>query len=66
MDDLNGDGKLNYADAQLLYQIADDLFTEHDHAQLQGGLGVYRSNAVHGPFIHIDDRGKRARWGLIP
>lgn len=66
MDDLNADGVLDYADAQYLYEIADKLFSEDEHPGLQGGLGVYRSTSAHGPFIHIDARGKRARWGLIP
>lgn len=66
MDDINGDGELNYADAQLLYLIADELFAEDGNALLRGGLGVYRSTATHGPFIHIDARGRPARWGLIP
>jgi hypothetical protein len=27
-----------------------------------GGLGVYPANRAHGPFIHVDVRGYRARW----
>ena len=27
-----------------------------------GGLGVYGSTSAHGPFIHVDVRGTRARW----
>jgi len=27
-----------------------------------GGLSIYRRNAVHGPFVHLDARGQRARW----
>lgn len=66
MDDLNGDGRLDYRDAQFLYRIADELYSRKEHKQLRGGLGVYRSTSAHGPFIHIDARGARARWGLIP
>ena len=66
MDDLNGDSQLDYRDAQFLYVIADKLFSSDDYQGLRGGLGVYRSTAAHGPFIHLDARGKRARWGLIP
>lgn len=66
MDDLNSDGVLDYRDAQLLYRIADELFAGDEHQKLHGGLGVYDSTAAHGPFIHLDARGKRARWGLVP
>jgi uncharacterized protein YcbK (DUF882 family) len=27
-----------------------------------GGLGIYGSTSAHGPFIHVDVRGTRARW----
>jgi hypothetical protein len=27
-----------------------------------GGMSIYRRNPVHGPFVHVDTRGYRARW----
>lgn len=66
MDDLNGDGNHDYRDAQWLYRRAEALFANRPHRHLRGGLGVYRSTAAHGPFLHMDARGRRARWGLIP
>lgn len=66
MDDLNGDGILNFRDAQFLYRLADEYFGRPENAHLRGGLGVYRSTSAHGPFLHIDARRVRARWGLIP
>ena len=30
--------------------------------ELVGGAGVYTAAPGHGPFIHIDTRGYRARW----
>ena len=66
MDDLNRDGRLDFRDAQYLYRIADRLFSDPVYAMLRGGLGVYRSNTVHGPFLHIDARQQRARWGELP
>lgn len=66
MDDLNRDGKISYADAQLLYVWANELYGRRPHRSLRGGMGVYRSTAAHGPFVHIDERGSRARWGLLP
>jgi Peptidase M15 len=66
MDDLNGDGKSNYVDAQLLYTWANALFREPQNSHLAGGLGVYERNPAHGPFLHMDARGQRARWGIMP
>jgi hypothetical protein len=66
MDDLNGDGRSDYRDAQYLYRLADTLFSEERYRELRGGIGVYRSNSAHGPFLHIDARQQRARWGLRP
>lgn len=66
MDDINGDGRGNYRDAQQLYLWANALFRRPEHSRLAGGLGVYRRNPAHGPFLHVDARGRRARWGLIP
>jgi hypothetical protein len=66
MDDLNGDGALDYRDAQWLYRLANDFFARPEHAELRGGLGVYRTTSAHGPYLHVDARGRRARWGLIP
>lgn len=63
MDDVNKDGKRDRADAAYLYQIANSLFPRQNRPELTGGLGEYGSNAAHGPFIHVDVRGSRARWG---
>lgn len=66
MDDLNGDGVSDYRDAQRLYRLADRLFSVEAHRRLRGGLGVYRRNSAHGPFLHVDAREQRARWGALP
>lgn len=64
MDDINGDGKVNEKDAILLYEFANNPET-HDHRDdLVGGIGVYKPNAVRGPFVHVDVRGTKARWGI--
>lgn len=62
MDDLNGDNRIDKRDADFLYDFAADLFSRRTDLP-RGGLGAYRANAFHGPFLHIDGRGKRARWG---
>ncbi|GAC1657775.1 MAG: hypothetical protein NVS4B3_24670 [Gemmatimonadaceae bacterium] len=36
---------------------------EAAHPDLVGGTGIYRATRTHGPFVHIDVRGIRARWG---
>jgi hypothetical protein len=64
MDDLNGDGKIDYRDAAVLYDIIDGLVTETWYAPFVGGLGRYRKTANHGPFVHVDARGFKARWGV--
>lgn len=60
MDDLDGDGRVTLADARWLAGVADRV--ERAHPQVTGGIGIYRANAVHGPFVHVDVRGTPARW----
>jgi len=33
-----------------------------DPRRLQGGLGIYPATKAHPPFVHVDVRGKAARW----
>ncbi len=60
MDDLNGDGSISSADAQLLAGYVDEL--EQQHPELVGGCGWYRGSKHLGPFIQTDVRGERTRW----
>lgn len=60
MDDLNGDGKSTIADARVLFTVAESV--EAANPALIGGLSPYTSNSAHGPFVHVDARGVRARW----
>jgi Bacterial protein of unknown function (DUF882) len=60
MDDLNGDGRIDQRDAQFILESVDRV--ERAHPELIGGGGVYSACCGHGPFIHIDTRGYRARW----
>lgn len=60
MDDLNHDGRVDLRDARILAAAAEAV--EARHPELAGGVGVYPATSVHGPFVHIDARGKRARW----
>ncbi len=60
IDDLNRDGRRDIADARVLAAAAEAV--EQRHPELTGGIGVYPGNGGHGPFVHIDARGRRARW----
>ena len=60
MDDLNGDGRVTTADAQFLARVVDQV--EEAHPELTGGVGIYSATSAHGPFVHVDVRGVRARW----
>jgi hypothetical protein len=61
MDDLNGDGRRDLQDARWLADVVERMMVENP-ALPAGGLSVYRRNPVHGPFVHVDARGTRARW----
>ena len=61
MSDLNGDGRVDSRDARVIAAAAERV--EQKNPQLVGGVGVYRATSAHGPFVHIDVRGTRARWG---
>jgi hypothetical protein len=60
MDDLNRDGKVNIRDSEVIQAAVERV--EREHPTLVGGSGVYAAGSGHGPFIHIDVRGYRARW----
>ncbi len=60
MDDLNHDGRITIADSQVISAAVDRV--EAAHPEFIGGAGVYTAAPGHGPFIHIDTRGYRARW----
>jgi hypothetical protein len=64
MDDLDGDGRVDLRDAILLYDLFDrSAARPRRGTELPGGLGLYGTTAAHGPFVHVDTRGYRARWG---
>ena len=60
MDDLNHDGRISIDDARVIQAAVDRV--DAAHPELIGGAGVYTAAPGHGPFIHIDTRGYRARW----
>ncbi len=60
LDDLNHDGQSNRKDAKLLADYADEL--EAKHPELVGGVGWYSRTRRRGAFVHVDVRGRHARW----
>src|SRR5437867_4333025 len=60
MDDLNHDGRVDVGDSRFILESVEAV--ERAHPELIGGAGVYVACCGHGPFIHIDSRGYRARW----
>jgi uncharacterized protein YcbK (DUF882 family) len=58
--DLNGDGRQDTRDAEVILQAVERV--EQKHPELVGGAGVYRESGARGPFVHIDVRGVRSRW----
>jgi hypothetical protein len=58
MSDLNGDGRVNYADVKLILAAVERV--EAKYPELVGGTGLYTGRS--GSFAHIDVRGVRARW----
>jgi len=63
MDDLDEDGRVDLEDAKLLAGVVERLSRSSWHRPFEGGLGLYRANRAHGPFVHVDVRGHRVRWG---
>jgi uncharacterized protein YcbK (DUF882 family) len=60
LDDLNHDGRVDLKDAAILASAADAV--ERKDPDLVGGIGIYPATSSHGPFVHIDARGTKARW----
>ncbi|HEY0970593.1 MAG TPA: D-Ala-D-Ala carboxypeptidase family metallohydrolase [Gemmatimonadales bacterium] len=60
LDDLNGDGRVDTRDVRVMIAAVERV--ERRYPELVGGAGVYKATSAHGPFIHVDVRGSRARW----
>jgi hypothetical protein len=61
MDDLNGDGRVDVADAKVIVAAAEAV--ERKYPNLIGGIGIYAPvRGSHCGMVHIDTRGNRARW----
>jgi hypothetical protein len=62
MDDLDGNGVIDQRDAAVLFALADALDREPVEDWTVGGASAYRATDAHGPFVHVDVRGRAARW----
>lgn len=64
MDDLNDDDKIGLADAQLLAELFKKI---ERFKSMVGGIGVYdwNTDTSRTPFVHVDVRGFKARWGKM-
>ena len=65
MDDLDGDGRGDIADARVLFRMVEEVERAERRGLPRvrvGGLKAYRKNQVRGPFVHVDVRGRAARW----
>ena len=56
--DANGDGRISNSDTRLVARAVEAV--ELEHPDLAGGMGLY--NRGDASYVHIDARGKRARW----
>ena len=56
--DGNGDGRISFADTRIVARAVDAV--EQAHPDLVGGMGLYNRGTAS--YVHIDARGKRARW----
>ncbi|MDB5105509.1 MAG: Peptidase [Fibrobacteres bacterium] len=62
MDDLNGDGRSDGSDSELLFNLVDGMSVNEFFLPYIGGIGKYSKNESHGAFVHVDVRGFRAVW----
>lgn len=58
--DANGDGAITSVDTRLIAAAVETV--EREHPDLAGGLGLYGERGQGKAYVHIDARGRRARW----
>jgi hypothetical protein len=58
--DADGDGRYTALDSRIVAMAVEKV--ERRHPELVGGLGVYTSARYRTSYVHIDTRGRRARW----
>jgi hypothetical protein len=63
MEDLDRNHQVDVNDAKYLYDRIDEMLVMKQFQRFEGGMGFYPGTPVHPPFVHVDVRGTRARWG---
>lgn len=58
--DANGDGRITAIDSRMVGLAVE--IVELKHPELVGGLGIYTTGHASTNYVHIDVRGRRARW----
>ena len=58
--DADFDGRLTRKDSRLVAAAVERV--EREHPDLVGGMGLYLSKRYAHSYVHIDARGRRARW----
>jgi hypothetical protein len=58
--DANFDGRFSREDSRIVAEAVERV--ELAHPELVGGMGLYLSNRYSNGYVHIDARGRRARW----
>lgn len=56
--DADGDGRITARDMRLVAAAVEEV--EREHPDLVGGMGLYNRGGAS--YVHIDARGRRARW----
>jgi hypothetical protein len=62
MDDVDGNGVVDARDSEFLFALADSLDRNPTEDWITGGASYYDATTAHGPFLHVDVRGRAARW----
>ena len=62
MDDIDGSGRIDIGDAELLASWIRAAVTVRDGGSVPGGIGIYAERSWRGPFVHFDLRGREVSW----
>ena len=58
--DIDRNGRFTLDEVRVVARAVEAV--EREHPDLVGGMGIYTGGHLRNPYVHIDARGKRARW----
>ena len=58
--DIDRNGRFTLDEVRIVARAVEAV--EREHPDLAGGMGIYTGGHLRNPYVHIDARGKRARW----